>query len=76
VKKKKKNLLIGALVATLIGGSLIAHPAKAASTDLVIGSVLDIDKTDPHTATNFATASRLGTKTLPPIWPHFFTEAN
>jgi hypothetical protein len=57
---KKKNLLIGALVATLIGGSLIAHPAKAASTDLVIGSVLDIDKTDPHTATNFATVRALG----------------
>ena len=58
--KKKKNLLIGALVATLIGSSLIAHPAKAASTDLVIGSVLDIDKTDPHTATNFATVRALG----------------
>ncbi len=56
----KNKLAIGAVIAALIGGSLIAQPAKAASNDLVIGSVLDIDKTDPHTATNFATVRALG----------------
>ena len=43
-----------------MAGTLIATPAKAASSDLVIGSVLDIDKLDPHTATNFATVRALG----------------
>ena len=41
-------------------GTLAIQPAKAASTSLVIGSVLDIDKLDPHTATNFATVRALG----------------
>ena len=25
-------------------------------------------------ATSFSTASRVGTSTLPPMWPHFFTD--
>lgn len=57
---RKNKLAIGAVIAALIGGTLIAQPAKAASNDLVIGSVLDIDRTDPHTATNFATVRALG----------------
>ena len=56
----KKKIAIGGLVAALMAGALIATPAKAVSTDLVIGSVLDIDKLDPHTATNFATVRALG----------------
>jgi hypothetical protein len=27
-------------------------------------------------ATSLATASRVGTSTLPPMWPHFLTEAS
>ena len=56
----KKKIAISGLVAALMAGALIATPAKAVSTDLVIGSVLDIDKLDPHTATNFATVRALG----------------
>ena len=56
----KKKIAISGLIAALIAGALVATPAKAASTDLVIGSVLDIDKLDPHTATNFATVRALG----------------
>ena len=56
----KKKFAIGGLVVALMAGTLIATPAKAASSDLVIGSVLDIDKLDPHTATNFATVRALG----------------
>lgn len=44
----------------MVGGVLVTQPAKAADSSLVIGSVLDIDKTDPHTATNFATVRGLG----------------
>jgi len=43
-----------------LGGILVSQPVRAAETSLVIGSVLDIDKTDPHTATNFATVRGLG----------------
>jgi peptide/nickel transport system substrate-binding protein len=57
---KRKKLAIAALAASLAVGTLAAQPAKAASTSLVIGSVLDIDKLDPHTATNFATVRALG----------------
>lgn len=56
----KKKFAIGGLAFALMAGTLIATPAKAASSDLVIGSVLDIDKLDPHTATNFATVRALG----------------
>jgi peptide/nickel transport system substrate-binding protein len=56
---KKKKLAIAALAASLAVGTLAAQPAKA-STSLAIGSVLDIDKLDPHTATNFATVRALG----------------
>ncbi len=56
----KRKIAISGLVAALMAGVLIVTPAKAASTDLVIGSVLDIDKLDPHTATNFATVRALG----------------
>jgi peptide/nickel transport system substrate-binding protein len=55
----KKKLAMAALVASLAVGTLAAQPAKA-STSLAIGSVLDIDKLDPHTATNFATVRALG----------------
>ena len=27
-------------------------------------------------ATSFSTASRVGTSTLPPMWPHFLTDAS
>jgi peptide/nickel transport system substrate-binding protein len=57
---KLKKLTIGVAVAALIGGTFVAQPAKAASGELVIGSVLDIDRTDPHTSTNFATVRGLG----------------
>ena len=57
---KRKKLAIAALAASLAVGTLAAQPAKAASTSLVIGSVLDIDKLDPHTATNFGTVRALG----------------
>jgi len=57
---KRKKLAIAALAASLAVGTLAAQPAKAASSSLVIGSVLDIDKLDPHTATNFATVRALG----------------
>ena len=57
---KRKKLAIAALAASLAVGTLAAQPAKAESTSLVIGSVLDIDKLDPHTATNFATVRALG----------------
>ena len=43
-----------------MAGTIVSTPAKAASSELVIGSVLDIDKLDPHTATNFATVRALG----------------
>ena len=56
---KRKKLAIAALAASLAVGTLAAQPAKA-STSLAIGSVLDIDKLDPHTATNFATVRALG----------------
>lgn len=57
---KKKKFLIGGLVIALMAGALITTPAKAANSEFVIGSVLDIDKLDPHTATNFATVRALG----------------
>ncbi len=56
----KKKFVIGGLVFALMAGAFVSTPAKAASTDLVIGSVLDIDKLDPHTSTNFATVRALG----------------
>ena len=46
---KLRKLRAGLAITALLGGVLIAQPAKAADTSLVIGSVLDIDKTDPHT---------------------------
>lgn len=57
---KLRKLRAGLAITALLGGVLIAQPAKAADTSLVIGSVLDIDKTDPHTSTNFATVRGLG----------------
>ncbi|MEY3434166.1 MAG: hypothetical protein RL057_546 [Actinomycetota bacterium] len=57
---KLRKLWTGVAIAAMFGGVLVTQPAKAADTSLVIGSVLDIDKTDPHTATNFATVRGLG----------------
>ena len=57
---KIKKLAIGGLSLALITGAVVSQPATAASQDLVVGSVLDIDKLDPHTATNFATVRALG----------------
>ncbi len=57
---KSKKIAFGVLAASLALGTLAAQPARAAETSLVIGSVLDIDKLDPHTATNFATVRALG----------------
>ena len=57
---KLRKLRAGLAITALLGGVLIAQPVKAADTSLVIGSVLDIDKTDPHTSTNFATVRGLG----------------
>jgi len=56
----KKRFLVGGVALALIAGTLVSTPAKAASSELVIGSVLDIDKLDPHTSTNFATVRALG----------------
>ena len=53
---KLRKLRTGLAIVAMLGGVLVTQPAKAADSSLVIGSVLDIDKTDPHTATNFATA--------------------
>ena len=57
---KLRKLWTGVAIAAMFGGVLVTQPAKAADSSLVIGSVLDIDKTDPHTATNFATVRGLG----------------
>ena len=56
----KKRFLVGGVALALMAGTLVSTPAKAASSELVIGSVLDIDKLDPHTSTNFATVRALG----------------
>jgi peptide/nickel transport system substrate-binding protein len=56
---RKKRFLVGGIAIALIAGTLVTTPAKA-NTELVIGSVLDIDKLDPHTSTNFATVRALG----------------
>jgi len=56
----KKRFLVGGVALALMAGTLVSTPAKAASSEFVIGSVLDIDKLDPHTATNFATVRALG----------------
>lgn len=55
-----RKFTIGVSLLALLGGTALVQPAKAANTSLVIGSVLDIDKTDPHTSTNFATVRGLG----------------
>ena len=57
---KLRKLRTGLAIVAMLGGVLVTQPAKAADSSLVIGSVLDIDKTDPHTATNFATVRGLG----------------
>ena len=54
-----KKIAFSALATALVAGLMIAQPAKAA-TDLTIGTVLDIDKLDPHTSTNFETIRDLG----------------
>lgn len=55
-----RKIGVAGLALALVATAQVAQPAQAASTDLVIGSVLDIDKLDPHTATNFATVRALG----------------
>ena len=57
---KLRKLSTGIAIIAMLGGILVSQPVRAAETSLVIGSVLDIDKTDPHTATNFATVRGLG----------------
>ena len=57
---KMRKIGVAGLALALVATAQVAQPAQAASTDLVIGSVLDIDKLDPHTATNFATVRALG----------------
>jgi peptide/nickel transport system substrate-binding protein len=57
---RKKRFLVSGIAIALMAGNLVTTPAKAASSELVIGSVLDIDKLDPHTSTNFATVRALG----------------
>jgi len=57
---KLRRLWTGVAIAAMFSGVLVTQSAKAADTSLVIGSVLDIDKTDPHTSTNFATVRGLG----------------
>ena len=57
---KLRKVWSGLAITAMLGGIFVGQPAKAADTSLVIGSVLDIDKTDPHTATNFATVRGLG----------------
>lgn len=57
---KIRKIGVAGLALALVATVQVAQPATAASTDLVIGSVLDIDKLDPHTATNFATVRALG----------------
>ncbi len=56
---RKKRFLVGGIAIALIAGTLVTTPAKA-NSEFVIGSVLDIDKLDPHTSTNFATVRALG----------------
>jgi peptide/nickel transport system substrate-binding protein len=57
---KLRKVRAGLAIAAMLGGVVAMQPAKASTTSLVIGSVLDIDRTDPHTATNFATVRALG----------------
>ncbi|MEN9542559.1 MAG: hypothetical protein RJB54_568, partial [Actinomycetota bacterium] len=52
---KLRKVWTGLAITAMLGGIFVGQPAKAADSSLVIGSVLDIDKTDPHTSTNFAT---------------------
>ena len=51
---------------------------SAASASVRATSTVDVPITSAarRAADSFATASRVGTSTLPPMWPHFFTEAS
>jgi len=59
VRLRRKIAVVG-ITTALIAGVVLVAPAQAASKDLVVGIVLDIDKLDPQAATSFATVRALG----------------
>lgn len=58
--KVSKKLAVFGISAAMVAGVAFVAPAHAATKDLAVGMVLDIDKLDPHTATSFATVKGLG----------------
>ena len=58
--KLSKKLAVFSISTAMVAGVAFVAPAHAATKDLAVGMVLDIDKLDPHTATSFATVKGLG----------------
>ncbi len=56
--------------------SLVTRSAASASVRAITSVGTPITSAARRAATSFATASRVGTSTLPPMWPHFFTDAS
>ncbi|MNI55127.1 hypothetical protein D3C73_1100560 [compost metagenome] len=56
--------------------SLVTRSAASASVRASNTVGVPIVSAARRADTSLATASRVGTSTLPPMWPHFFTEAN
>ena len=56
--------------------SLVTRSAASASVRAITSVGVPITSAARRAATSFATASRVGTSTLPPMWPHFLTDAS
>ena len=56
--------------------SLVSRSAASASVRATSRVGTPITSAARRAAFSFSTASRVGTSTLPPMWPHFFTEAS
>ena len=61
---------------SLSSTSLVTRSAASASVRASRMVGVPITSAARRAATSLATASRVGTSTLPPMWPHFLTEAS
>ena len=61
---------------SLSSTSLVTRSAASASVRAITSVGTPITSAASRAAISLATASRVGTSTLPPMWPHFLTEAS